>query len=79
MAGCASQTHQNYISYALSGELPDDLMARTGQSITVEKEPDQVYQDGKYWLEDYLQPLRPALTEAETAWSEGLLRDAGLI
>ena len=54
-------------------------MARTGQSITVEKEPDQVYQDGKYWLEDYLQPLRPALTEAETAWSEGLLRDAGLI
>ncbi len=40
---------------------------------------DQAYQNGKYWLEDYNKPPVPALTPGETAWSEGLLRGAGLI
>ncbi len=40
---------------------------------------DQVYQNGKYWLEDHRQPLHPALTPEETAWAEGLLKTAGLV
>ena len=40
---------------------------------------DQVYQNGRYWLEDHRQPLRPALSPEESAWSEGILRGADLI
>ena len=40
---------------------------------------DQVYHNGKYWMEDYRQPLLPALTSEETAWAENRLRGAGLI
>ena len=40
---------------------------------------DQVYQNGRYWLEDFRKPITPPLTPEEKDWTCGILSEAGLI
>ena len=55
-------------------------LRRHEEDVVLQIQPliDACYHDGRYDRTDYRRPLSPKLAEADAAWADGLLRQAGL-